>query len=169
VPATGCTLANYPRGYDPAGAAVATATDFSGIGDLPELQCTTPAGVGAYCDVNIYWHGVLLTLDGFWSYLPPVVHAVSPSAANHAGGATVTVFGSNFGPKESWACGAAQAAVEVVGRGGAACTRTQWVSDGQLVCVLPPLPKQMQPVDRGSHTVTVQVRKWFCPNYLRGS
>jgi hypothetical protein len=100
--ATGCTLYNYPRGYDPAGTPLVTATDFSGVADLPELRCTAPAGVGAQRDVNVYWHGVPLTLAGWWHYLAPTVGAVVPAAGDYAGGSSVTVFGSNFGPQESW-------------------------------------------------------------------
>ncbi len=166
IDATACTLYNFPRGYDPAGVALTTATDFSGIQDLPEIRCTTPAGAGAQRDVNIYWHGIPVTLAAWWHYMAPTVSTVVPSVGGYAGGETITVLGSNFGPQESWTTTSAgglvraagvKAVVEIVGKSAVACRSTQWVSDGQLVCVLPPLPSRKQAVDIATHKVSVQV------------
>ena len=166
IDATACTLYNFPRGYDPAGQALTTATDFSGVQDLPEIRCTSPAGADAQRDVNIYWHGIPVTLTAWWHYMAPTVSTVVPSAGGFAGGATITVLGSNFGPQESWTTTSAgglvraagvKAIVEIVGKSAVACRSTQWVSDGQLVCVLPPLPSQKQAVNIEAHKVSVQV------------
>ncbi len=98
--------------------------------------------------------------------MAPAVSVVVPATGGYAGGDTITVFGSNFGPQESWttksAGGLVQAAgvkavVEIVGKSAVQCRSTQWVSDGQLVCVLPPLPSQKQEVDIAAHKVSVQV------------
>ena len=107
-----------------------------------------------------------MTLTAWWHYMAPSVSTVVPSAGGFAGGDTITVLGSNFGPQESWTTTSAgglvraagvKAIVEIVGKSPVACRSTQWVSDDQLVCVLPPLPSQKQAVDIAAHKVSVQV------------
>jgi hypothetical protein len=164
--ATECKLYNFPRGYDPAGQALINATDFTGVSDLPEIRCIAPAGSGAQRDINIYWHGIALSLPAWWHYSAPKISSVSPSSVTYSGGSHITIFGSNFGPFESWTVrnvggfknkASVKTLVEIVGRRSVQCQDTTWVSDSQLICVVPPLPMTKQAVDIVQHTVPVQV------------
>jgi len=132
----------------------------------PTLRCVLPPALGPDHNLNIYLHGIKTTLTHWYHPDPPVVTAVSPASVSYLGGDTITVTGRNFGPAASWtrstAGGAqsiesAQARVELLGRAAALTCETVYVSDAQLLCKVPPLPRQRQPVDVSARTVAVDV------------
>ena len=132
----------------------------------PSLRCVLPPALGPDQNLNIYLHGIKTTLTDWYHPDPPVVTGLSPASASYQGGDTVTVLGRNFGPQVSWtrqtAGGAqtlekAQARVELLGRAVALTCDTTYVSDSQLLCKVPPLPQQRQPVDTNARTVAVDV------------
>jgi hypothetical protein len=99
--ATGCTLYTYPRGVDPAQANRSISsdqqyTDISGMSELPEIRCTSPEGVGAG-DLTVSWHGISVTIAGWWKYVSPVVKSIVPKNAPYNGETLITVLGENFG------------------------------------------------------------------------
>mmetsp|Transcript_88914 Transcript_88914/g.236969 ORF Transcript_88914/g.236969 Transcript_88914/m.236969 type:complete len:1183 (+) Transcript_88914:27-3575(+) len=157
--ASSCALTNFPRGSDPAGQATYTATDFSSMSDLPEIRCVAPAGAGSARSINIYWHGVRLTLNVFGGNSGPVVSNLVPTAVDFSGGATITISGSNFGSASAWTRTGTRArtSVDLVGRGTVACGSIQYVSDSKITCVVPALTATRQPVDLVQHQVSVQV------------
>ena len=133
--ATGCTLYTYPRGIDPARTTRASdsaddaSSDLSGLTELPEIRCAAPAGVGAG-DLSVIWHGIPVTISGWWKFDAPMVTEVEPAAVPYTGGALITVSGQNFGPKASWptntgngaALGVKAGRVEILGWGVSPCT-----------------------------------------------
>jgi len=166
--ATGCTLYTYPRGVDPAQASRATGTDddttdISGLTELPEIRCAAPAGVGSG-DLMVSWHGIPITISGWWKFEAPMVTEVEPAHVPYTGGALITVSGQNFGPKSSWSTGNSAETlgvkagrVEILGWGVSACSLVTYVSDSELVCRVPPLSMRTHPVDKAASKVRVQV------------
>jgi hypothetical protein len=132
----------------------------------PALRCVLPPALGPDHNLNIYLHGIKTTLTHWYHPDPPVVTAVHPAAVSYRGGDTITVTGRNFGPAASWtrttaggaqSLEAAQARVELLGRAAALTCETAYVSDAQLLCRVPPLPRQRQPVDVAARTVALDV------------
>ena len=117
--ASSCTLYTFPRGVDPAQSnrsigSDAVSSDISGLSELPEIRCAAPAGVGSG-DLTVSWHGVAMTIAGWWKYGSPIVSSIQPAHVAYTGGALVTVRGENFGPKASWPVGGGGASLGVKG------------------------------------------------------
>ena len=127
--AKGCTLYTYPRGVDPAKETRAdtASSDISGLTELPEIRCAAPAGVGSG-DLSVIWHGIPVTISGWWKFDAPMVTEVEPASVPYTGGALITVSGQNFGPKSSWptgnsaGLGVKAGRVEILGWGVSPCT-----------------------------------------------
>jgi len=162
--AKGCTLYTYPRGVDPAKETRAdtASSDISGLTELPEIRCAAPAGVGSG-DLSVIWHGIPVTVSGWWKFDAPMVTEVEPASVPYTGGALITVSGQNFGPKSSWptgnsaGLGVKAGRVEILGWGVSPCTLVTYVSDSELVCRVPPLSMRTHPVDKEAGKVRVQV------------
>ena len=132
----------------------------------PALRCVLPPMLGPDQNLNIYLHGIKTTLTDWYHPDPPVVTGLSPVSVSYLGGDFVTVFGRNFGPAVSWTrttAGGAQtlkkwkARVELLGRAVVLACDTTYVSDSQLLCKVPALPQQRQPVDAHARTVAVDM------------
>ena len=90
-----------------------------------------------------------------------------PSSARYSGGDTVTVMGSNFGPRSEWTAVndagvktpiTRTATLSLLGKGMAkACDALVYVSDKQLICKVPALANQKQDMDKTARTVAVSV------------
>jgi len=126
-----------------------------------------PATINANQDLNIYWHGVKTTMTNWYRPSAPVITSIVPSTAVYSGGDTVTIMGSNFGPKTFWtAVNQAgtetqidrQATVSLEGKGmHTSCGSVVWVSPRQLICKVPALANQKQDMDKTARTVAVSV------------
>jgi len=133
----------------------------------PTIQCAVPPSLGAdKQDLNMYWHGVKTSLANWYRPESPVISKIEPSMASYAGGETVTLIGRNFGPKLSYTAYTAGGAkttatreshVEIHGKSFAAkCTKTTYVSDRELLCVVPPLPaRKIAGLDKTTRRVEV--------------
>lgn len=96
-----------------------------------------------------------------------MVTKLVPSSAIYSGGDTVTVMGSNFGPKDVWTAvnkagtktvTTRTATISFVGKGMAKmCDTLVYVSDKQLICKVPALANQKQDMDKAARTVSVSV------------
>ena len=133
----------------------------------PSMRCALPGTLNANQNLNIYWHGVKTTFANWYRPHAPVVTKLVPSSAGYSGGDTVTVMGSNFGPRDVWTAVnqagmrtaiARTATVSFVGKGMAKeCEALVYVSDKQLICKVPALSNQRQDMDKNARTVTVSV------------
>ena len=63
-----------------------------------EIQCVVPAGGGSEAHAVVTVAGQSSTNAVFFAYDTPVVDRVEPETSAIAGGTTITVYGSNFGP-----------------------------------------------------------------------
>jgi hypothetical protein len=72
------------------------------------LTCTLPVGAGANREVIVGANGQFSDVRPLFSYLPPSISSISPTAAPTSGG-IITIVGQNFGPNGSVNIGAAQA------------------------------------------------------------
>jgi len=54
------------------------------LSELPEIRCAAPAGVGAG-DLTVSWHGIRVTVTGWWKYNSPVVTSIQPSNVPYTG------------------------------------------------------------------------------------
>jgi hypothetical protein len=133
----------------------------------PSMRCELPGTLNANQDLNLYWHGVKTTFSNWYRPHAPVVTKLEPSSAIYSGGATVTITGSNFGPKDVWTAvnkagtkttTTRTATVSFVGKGMAKyCDSLVYVSDKELVCKVPALANQKQDMDKSARTVKVSV------------
>ncbi|MGB1591803.1 MAG: IPT/TIG domain-containing protein, partial [Promethearchaeia archaeon] len=126
----------------------------------PSMRCALPGTLNANQDLNIYWHGVKTTFSNWYRPHAPVVTKLVPSSAIYSGGDTVTVMGSNFGPKDVWTAvnkagtktvTTRTATISFVGKGMAKmCDTLVYVSDKQLICKVPALANQKQDMDKAA-------------------
>uniref|UniRef100_A0A6U4UG80 IPT/TIG domain-containing protein n=1 Tax=Hemiselmis andersenii TaxID=464988 RepID=A0A6U4UG80_HEMAN len=135
----------------------------------PTIHCSVPPALGADMqDLNIYWHGVKTSLTNWYRPEAPVISRIEPAMAAYAGGETVTIIGRNFGPKIAYTsisaggaatAGTRQSHVEVRGKSfSAKCATTTYVSDTQLLCVVPTLPaRKIAGLDKTTRKVEVSV------------
>jgi len=133
----------------------------------PSMRCELPGTLNADQDLNIYWHGIKTTLSNWYRPHAPVVTKLVPSSAVYSGGDTVTIMGSNFGPKDAWTAvnqagtrttTTRTATVSLVGKGMAKmCSTLVYVSDRELICKVPALANQKQEMDKTARTVSVSV------------
>jgi len=133
----------------------------------PSMRCELPGTLNADQDLNIYWHGIKTTLSNWYRPHAPVVTKLVPSSAVYSGGDTVTIMGSNFGPKTAWTAvnqagtrttTTRTATVSFVGKGMAKmCSTLVYVSDRELICKVPALANQKQEMDKTARTVSVSV------------
>eukprot|EP00284_Hemiselmis_tepida_P019042 CAMPEP_0174917174 /NCGR_PEP_ID=MMETSP1355-20121228/2297_1 /TAXON_ID=464990 /ORGANISM="Hemiselmis tepida, Strain CCMP443" /LENGTH=1565 /DNA_ID=CAMNT_0016162241 /DNA_START=78 /DNA_END=4771 /DNA_ORIENTATION=+ len=135
----------------------------------PTIHCSVPPALGADMqDLNIYWHGVKTSITNWYRPEAPVVERVEPAQAAYTGGSTVTIIGRNFGPKVSYTsqtaggaktAGTRESHVEVRGKSfSAKCAKTTYVSDKELLCVVPTLPaRRIAGLDKTSRRVEVSV------------
>ena len=131
------------------------------------MRCALPGTLNANQNLNVYWHGVKTTFTNWYRPHAPVVTQLMPSAAVYSGGDTVTILGSNFGPKDVWTAvnkagtktvTTRTATVSFVGKGMAKmCDSLVYVSDKQLICKVPALANQKQDMDKAARTVAVSV------------
>ena len=101
-----------------------------------ELVCQVPLGAGVDLPVTIQ-DGMgasrptssELDTTVFFTYRPPVVDTVVPTAGGLVGATVVTILGSLFGaPDETWS----------VRVGATACAAPVWMSDTSLACTIQP-------------------------------
>ena len=133
----------------------------------PAIRCELPGTLNANQDLNIYWHGIKTTFNNWYRPHAPVVTQLVPSSARYSGGDTVTVMGSNFGPRSEWTAVndadvktpiTRTATLSFLGKGMAkACEALVYVSDKQLICKVPALANQKQDMDKTARTVAVSV------------
>ena len=103
----------------------APATDVSVSGDGTAITATTPAGTAGAVDVVVADPGSpTVTLPGGYRYVPPAATAIDPDQGPTAGGQTVTVSGSGFGPGSTVSIGGAPATDVSVNDAGTAVTAT---------------------------------------------
>jgi len=131
------------------------------------MRCALPGTLNANQNLNVYWHGVKTTFTNWYRPHAPVVTQLVPSSAVYSGGDTVTIMGSNFGPKDVWTAvnkagtkivTTRTATVSFVGKGMAKmCDSLVYVSDKQLICKVPALANQKQDMDKAARTVVVSV------------
>merc|ERR1719163_1369953 len=136
----------------------------------PSMRCALPGTLNANQDLNIYWHGVKTTFSNWYRPHAPVVTKLVPSSAIYSGGDTVTVMGSNFGPKDVWTAvnkagtktvTTRTATISFVGKGMAKmCDTLVYVSDKQLICKVPALANQKQDMDKAA---PCPCRSWWMP------
>jgi len=138
--------------------------NFKGLAGT--IQCRTPAGLGPGADINIHFSGVPYRLNNWYHYQDPEVTSVVPNSFSFSGSTTITINGKNFGPKEAWtktsAGGATTpmtrtATVEILTRVSVACTQVTWVSDSQLTCKAPAIPKAKLSVDTSARELAASV------------
>jgi hypothetical protein len=91
-----------------------------------QIQCVLPAGQGSNLPVVVSVEGLPSTVAGSFNYNPPVITSVSPACGPTAGGATLTVTGTNFGTS----------GMVTIGGISASNLPGQW-SDGQIQCLTP--------------------------------
>ncbi|HYD49457.1 MAG TPA: IPT/TIG domain-containing protein [Terriglobales bacterium] len=91
-----------------------------------EITCTLPPGVGANLAVAVQIGPHLASPQLTVSHQAPLLESVAPASAPTAGGATLTIFGSNFGPS-------GLSSVQV---GNVNCPITS-ASDSRISCTLP--------------------------------
>ncbi len=123
----GATLTLTGSNFGPAGAAVTVGGVSCPLTSQThtELLCTLPAGAGASQAVQVTVAGQASGTRTF-SYNAPLLSSLMPSNGPTAGGAVLTLTGTNFG--------AAGATVTI---GGVSCPLTSQ-SHTQLLCTLPP-------------------------------
>jgi len=131
------------------------------------MRCALPGTLNANQDLNIYWHGIKTRLNNWYRPNSPVVTKLVPSSASFSGGDTVTIMGSNFGPREMWTAvnkagtkttTTRTATVSFVGKSMAQmCETLVYVSDRQIICKVPALANQLQDLDKTARTVKVSV------------
>jgi len=131
------------------------------------MRCALPGTLNANQDLNIYWHGIKTRFTNWYRPNAPVVTKLVPSSASFSGGDTVTIMGSNFGPREVWTAvnkagtktmTTRTATVSFVGKSMAQmCETLVYVSDKQIICKVPALANQKQDLDKTSRTVKVSV------------
>ena len=131
------------------------------------MRCALPGTLNANQNLNIYWHGVKTTFTNWYRPHAPVVTQLTPSSAVYSGGDTVTITGSNFGPRDVWTAvnkagtkttTTRTATVSLVGKGMAKmCDALVYVSDKQLICKVPALANQKQDMNKAARTVAVSV------------
>src|SRR5205085_167554 len=88
------------------------------------VECTLPAGTGAAVDVVLKRGGTPTAAKPF-SYLPPNIGTITPSAIATKGGVLLTISGQNFG--------SSAARVDV---GTAACPISSQ-TDSEIICASP--------------------------------
>ena len=161
-----CTHVCVYIGVDPAQSnrsisSDAFSTDISGLMELPEIRCAAPAGVGSG-DLTVMWHGISITISGWWKYGSPIVSSIQPAHVPYTGSSLVTVRGENFGTKDSWnldgvaSLGVKGGRVDLLGWGVASCALVAYISDSALICRVPPLSARTHPVDKAASKVRVQ-------------
>ena len=119
------------------------------------LKCTVPPGVGANLTVAVMVGNQTTTTMGNYeritrlneesslsnieehvqfTYDKPVVESYYPKSGPTVGGNTITIKGFNFGPDKDHVV---QNLTTIVTIGGVPCTRTLWISDKLIECMVP--------------------------------
>jgi hypothetical protein len=93
------------------------------------LSGKTAGGVGGDLDVFIEVAGQVGTKLRAMSYAAPSVTHTTPGEAPTAGGASLTLLGSNFGGYDTSVAGKV---------GGSSCLRARWTSDSAMACLVAP-------------------------------
>ena len=97
-----------------------------------EAHCRVPEGTGSRLAVIPVVEGAppaaTPSASALFGYLSPRVHHVSPAHAPNSGGGVITIHGANFGMRESFPLATV---------GGLACTKTTWLSDTAVRCIVP--------------------------------
>ena len=131
---------------------------------VPEIRCIAPPGSSSAATVTIFWHGIPTSLDFVYRYAPPKIFKIVPDQVPVAGNTAITLVGENFGSVASWqrqmsatiARVALRGRVEIISTGPLPCLSTSYVSDSQVICVVPALKTQRQRVQE-DRSVAVQV------------
>lgn len=94
-----------------------------------ELLVVVPPGAGKDLDLEVEANGQRNREWAHFTYARPEVTRVAPARAAAVGGGHVRVFGRHFGPQ-------ARKPTVLLGK-DLPCADTKWVSDGELICVVP--------------------------------
>jgi hypothetical protein len=99
-----------------------------------QLDFMAPPGTGQDSIVTLRFGDQLMTVDGFsFSYDPPIVYSVQTYNAPTSGNTLVTFLGLNFGINSG--------NIDYVTVDNQQCDKPTVLSDNELTCVAPPLPR----------------------------
>lgn len=122
------TLAGGNFGAEPRVTVAGRICPVTGTSTDAEITCTVPPGEGAPVAVEVTVADQSTSTDGVLGYSPPTLDVVTPADLPTAGGALLTLIGSNFGLNASVTVGG-----QNCGFDGPGSSR----SHDQLVCVGP--------------------------------